>query len=89
MGMLRDLLGEDDPFYQAIKRKDAQENPLQVMQHTAIKLVLASCADLEKLARTKIHQVDDMDNLQKLIIDLHLYLCRTREEMAHMIHERI
>jgi hypothetical protein len=53
------------------------------MQQAAIDMVVASFADLETLARTKITAIDNLERLQHLIVDLGI--SHTREQMEQVL----
>lgn len=84
MGMFLDILGEDDPLYQVIKRKEEQKSLKDIMQETAIMAAMAGFDELGTLAKAKISNIDDVERLQQLIVDLHLHYRRTREQMEHI-----
>jgi len=78
---MHDIL-EGSWAYQEIMGKGVQQGVL-AMQQAAIDMVVASFADLETLAKTKIAAIDDLKRLQHLIVDLGI--SHTREQMEQVL----
>jgi len=82
---MHDIL-EESWAYQEIVQKGLLQGVgkgVLAMQQAAIDMVVASFADLETLARTKITAINDLERLQHLIVDLGI--SHTREQMEQVL----
>jgi predicted transposase YdaD len=82
---MHDIL-EESWAYQEIVQKGLLQGigkGVLAMQQAAIDMVVASFADLETLARTKITAINDLERLQHLIVDLGI--SHTQEQMEQVL----
>lgn len=82
---MHDILEESWAYQEMVQKGLLQGvgKGVLAMQQAAIDMVVASFADLETLARTKITAINDLERLQHLIVDLGI--SHTREQMEQVL----
>jgi hypothetical protein len=82
---MHDILEESWAYQEMVQKGLLQGvgKGVLAMQQAAIDMVVASFADLETLARTKITAINGLEHLQHLIVDLGI--SHTREQMEQVL----